>query len=57
MTPTDEFFTKLANLWFYKEPPTGELSDNVKKWLTDMIKMFMYGEDSIYSHPKINEII
>lgn len=57
MKPSDEFFTKLANLWFYKEPPTGELSDSVKRWLTDMIKMFMYGEDSIYSHPKINEII
>ena len=57
MKPSDEFFLKLDNLWFYKEAPATEISDSHKRWLSNMIKMLMYGEDGIYSHPKINEII
>lgn len=57
MNPADEFFCKLSNLWFYKEPPENVLSNGLKNFFTQVVKGLEYGEDAVYSHPKIAEII
>jgi hypothetical protein len=57
MKPTDEFLIKLSNLWFYTEPPRNDISDSMKCWLCDMVKMLKYSEDIVFSHPKIKEIV
>lgn len=57
MNPTDEFISKFLNLWFYKEPPTDEISNSMKSFANDAIRLLLYGDDAIFAHPKIKEII
>jgi hypothetical protein len=57
MNPSDEFLVKFSNLWFYQDNPIKEMSDSMKHWMFDMVRMLLYGDDAIFSHPKINEII
>ena len=57
MEASNELFVKLLNLWYYKEPPEYNLSDGMKGFATDVIKMAQYGDDKIFSHPKIFEIV
>jgi len=57
MEASDELFVKLLNLWFFKKPPEGEISDGMKGFAVNIIKMAQYGDDKIFSHPKICEII
>ena len=57
MEAHDELSVKLLNLWFYKEPPEGEISEGMKRFAVDIIKMAQFGDDKIFSHPKISEII
>lgn len=57
MEASDELFTKLLNLWFYKEPPEGDVSEGMKNFAAEIIRMAQYGDDKIFAHPKIFEII
>jgi len=57
MNPSDDFVIKFVNLWFYKEPSSNETSDSWRRWTSDAIRLLQYGDDSIFSHPKIHEII
>lgn len=57
MEASDELFVKFLNLWYYKEPAESSVSEGMKRFAADCIRMFQYGDDKIFSHPKINEII
>ena len=53
----NELLTKLLNLWFTDDKPQFQLTDSLSKFAKTIIHGIFYGEDMIYSHPKINEII
>jgi len=57
MEPSKEFFIKLLNIWYCKEPPQYEMSDGMKRFAADIVVLLQHGDDKIFSHPKINEII
>lgn len=57
MKPSDEFLIKLSNLWFFDEEPENDISDTMKRFFIDVVEGLRHGEDAVYSHPKIAEII
>ena len=57
MNVADELLVKLLNLWYYNEPLEYNVSEGMKRFAIDIIKMAQYGDDKIYSHPKIFEIV
>lgn len=55
---TQELLIKLLNLWFYKDDPQEEnVSPSLLKFGNELIQMINYGEDAIYAHPKVNDMI
>lgn len=57
MNPSDEFIKKILNLWFHKETPRDDFSDTLKNFAGEIVHLLKYGDDKIFGHPKINEII
>jgi hypothetical protein len=57
MKETDGFLIKLVNLWFCQDEPQESINDSMKNWAMNLLEMTVYGDDRVYSHPKINEII
>jgi len=53
----DQFYIKFMNLWFYKDQPKNEVTENEKKFAIESIEYFKNSEDNVWSHEKINDMI
>jgi hypothetical protein len=53
----DDLIVKFSNLWFNTDKPITEPKDFDRRYVNDIIKHILYGDEQIFAHERINDLL